>query len=107
MSVPISFVTGILDMVPDEGPPIRKDLPPGSAMWLGRYGGPEDAVGALDFICPCGCGTVHAIRIRPCEDRPSWEWDGNRDKPTLKPSIQCNTPCKWHGYLTAGVFEPC
>jgi Family of unknown function (DUF6527) len=34
---------------------------------------------------------------------PSWIWDGNRDKPTFTPSINClSCPGKWHGYIRAG-----
>jgi len=29
-----------------------------------------------------------------------WGWDGNKEKPTLVPSI--HAPDLWHGYLTAG-----
>lgn len=29
-----------------------------------------------------------------------WEWDGNREKPTFGPSINCGG-C-WHGYIRAG-----
>ena len=38
-----------------------------------------------------------------------WWWNGNRDKPTLKPSI--GVPAigsyNWHGFLTDGRFEAC
>lgn len=33
----------------------------------------------------------------------SWAWDGNIDKPTLSPSINCQN-C-WHGYIEGGVFN--
>jgi hypothetical protein len=29
-----------------------------------------------------------------------WEWDGNRERPTFSPSINCNR-C-WHGYIRNG-----
>lgn len=29
-----------------------------------------------------------------------WGWDGNRNKPTLTPSVNCSG-C-WHGYIRAG-----
>lgn len=29
-----------------------------------------------------------------------WDWDGDREKPTFKPSINCKG-C-WHGYIRAG-----
>lgn len=38
-----------------------------------------------------------------------WDWDGNLDRPTLTPSINCTTPrddgqpC-WHGWLKQGTF---
>jgi hypothetical protein len=41
---------------------------------------------------------------------PSWQWDGNREKPTLSPSIfvgMRSTPPGWHGFVRAGVMETC
>lgn len=32
----------------------------------------------------------------------SWRWDGNIDRPTLSPSINCRD-C-WHGFIEAGMF---
>jgi len=66
----------------------------------------------LHYKCPCGCGDVGTLRFRHASDsRPSWEWDGNVDMPTLKPSINHRhvengvlTDEHWHGYLTAGKF---
>jgi hypothetical protein len=34
-----------------------------------------------------------------------WGWDGNREKPTLTPSI--HAPHQWHGHLRAGRLESC
>lgn len=31
-----------------------------------------------------------------------WHWDGNKDAPTLKPSILNPSEGGWHGFLTAG-----
>jgi hypothetical protein len=77
---------------------------PGAIEFVGH----KDAAGTagLAFMCPCGCGREGYLPFRP-EPSPSWEWDGNREAPTLKPSIQQVGGCKWHGWLTAGVFEPC
>ena len=40
-----------------------------------------------------------------------WEWNGNREKPTLSPSIELmgRNPLEtlWHGYLKDGIFEAC
>lgn len=34
--------------------------------------------------------------------KKSWTWNGDVEKPTLEPSIDCEK-C-WHGFITAGVF---
>lgn len=47
--------------------------------------------------------TFISLRIarneKPAES-PSWEWDGNREKPTLTPSI--HTHGHWHGWVRNG-----
>jgi hypothetical protein len=37
--------------------------------------------------------------------QPTWIWDGNREKPTLTPSIRLGYT--WHGFLTAGRLVSC
>lgn len=80
-------------------------------------------VGRLNFACPLGHGNCGAIVIgnqfKPAHPTNSaWTWDGNVEKPTLTPSINCLTGktgnkqfpyeeyggCGWHAYLRAGVF---
>jgi hypothetical protein len=34
---------------------------------------------------------------------PSWLWDGNRELPTISPSI--NVIGRWHGFLEAGKIK--
>ena len=37
-----------------------------------------------------------------------WVWDGNREKPTLEPSIGIGiNQSLWHGYLKSGYWEAC
>lgn len=60
----------------------------------------------LIFVCPCGCGALSAVHVSPIDKHPVWSWDGNREKPTLNPSILRTAGCKWHGWLRAGVFVP-
>jgi len=39
----------------------------------------------------------------PIKPEPNgWTWDGNKDAPTLTPSILVKSNGTWHGYLTAG-----
>lgn len=41
----------------------------------------------LHFWCP-GCNIAHGIRYNPGgEDTHVWEWNGDREKPTISPSI--------------------
>lgn len=72
----------------------------------------EDLAGML-FGCPCGCGELKHVDFKGhVERRPSWQWDGNREAPTLTPSINIlqfderGNRCgeHWHGWLRAGKF---
>ncbi|TPK42325.1 MULTISPECIES: DUF6527 family protein [unclassified Mesorhizobium] len=56
------------------------------------------------YCCPCGCGATGALNFRP-HPSPSWEWNGNREKPTLTPSV--HHVGHWHGFLTDGVWRSC
>lgn len=67
----------------------------------------------LMFVCP-GClemypGSIglHMLPVNSSEKKPSWEWDGNLEQPTLSPSILTKHReteiC--HSYLRNGVFE--
>jgi hypothetical protein len=44
-----------------------------------------------------------AVALRPNKqpNGASWEWDGNREAPTLTPSISCGA-CGWHGWIRGG-----
>lgn len=49
---------------------------------------------------------VHGLPLRQTTARrPSWEFDGNRDRPTLTPSV--HSPGNWHGFITAGRLVSC
>ncbi|MCI0433881.1 MAG: hypothetical protein L0271_09525 [Gemmatimonadetes bacterium] len=64
----------------------------------------------LIYGCPC-CGEPRAVPIfTGTKVEKAWLWDGNREAPTLSPSIRhrgdlCTPPaCSWHGWLRAGVW---
>jgi hypothetical protein len=57
----------------------------------------------LRFACPCGCGVVSAMPVAD-NGRNGWVWDGNVEEPSLTPSVQMITPCRWHGYLIRGEW---
>jgi hypothetical protein len=70
------------------------------------------------FVCPCGCDSLARLRLTipgagadPAAAPgagPSWQWNGDRGRPTLAPSIRDLGGCRFHGHLTAGrwTFEP-
>lgn len=79
----------------------------------------EDGDGKPSYMfysCPCGCGSIGALQLhgphaaKAKDEHPYWEWDGNREKPTLTPSIRHSTYVNgvnvehWHGYLRSGRF---
>jgi len=63
----------------------------------------------IQFLCPCGCGENFYIPIlgHRYSTGPCWAWDGDEDNPSLIPSILQRTPCRWHGYLTDGIWKGC
>ncbi|MBY0581546.1 MAG: hypothetical protein K2P68_01330 [Sphingomonas sp.] len=66
----------------------------------------DGVVMGIAFRCPCGCGFESWLPIR--DDHTGWQWDGNREAPSLTPSVlQSGLPCKWHGYLTNGEWRVC
>lgn len=108
--VPIVFVTEVIkfeNVERDErGSMFRKDLPPAAATWAGND--EPDELFCLYFTCPCGCGRVHAIPVHSGEKLDGhWLWNGSKEKPTLTPSILATVGCRWHGFLTDGVFKQC
>jgi len=88
----------------------EKDGPPGAFEFFDTADR-KDA--GIIFICPCGCRSHGALEFRPSPS-PSWEWNGDREAPTLTPSVHDQITLRdgskrthWHGYLTAGVWESC
>jgi uncharacterized protein DUF6527 len=69
----------------------------------------------LRFACPRGRGEC-SVPLSPQKTSKghTWKWDGNRERPTLTPSINClsHDPqtgerfagCGWHGHITGGRF---
>lgn len=68
----------------------------------------EAKVVGLLYRCPCGCGRLGGLPFGPkSEDdikhsRATWDWNGNREVPTLTPSIHHVN--HWHGFLTDGMW---
>jgi len=50
-----------------------------------------------------GTPTLCSFNIGDAKADPYWYWNGDRDKPTLSPSL--HWPGHWHGWLRNGRFE--
>lgn len=82
-------------------------LAPGSYAFFTAYTEPR-AIRGMIFVCPCGCGDRSPVHFTTGETtHPRWTWNGNREKPTLTPSLNKTSGCLWHGYLTDGEFREC
>lgn len=66
----------------------------------------EDGSRRLYIVLPGekSMDAIKVIRGEPGGERV-WGWDGNEDKPTLKPSI--HSPDVWHGHLVSGRLVSC
>lgn len=107
-NTPASFNGPIVDSdlldYRDGGHMFRPDLPAGSIHFTSDTQG---EICAIDFVCPCGCGAVGCLPTRKGFGGSSWSWDGDKEKPTLSPSVLRTAGCKWHGYLKKGIWEQC
>lgn len=74
----------------------------GDFFWVGL---PGEQPGRMHFLCPCGCGVLAGVTVKPVTAN-GWDWNGDLEKPTVKPSIRIDRD-HWHGYLTDGVFRSC
>lgn len=66
------------------------------------------ALEPTEIVLPCSGGKYAncILRITRGEAKvPVWHWDGNREAPTLSPSIGCDHRCGWHGHLIAGELK--
>lgn len=87
---------------PDREQWCRPDLAPGTARWSRNM---RDEIVGLCFVCPCGCGSIGDLMIAPGYGGPVWRLLNNDyDRPTLEPSVQKTSPCRWHGFLERGYW---
>lgn len=104
-------------MVRDDRDEWPEDEPVGSfSIGNGVEGYPT--TGHIMFVCPNGrrCSLLLGPKFvpRPAPDKCNvWAWDGNYDRPTITPSINCIAEkdgkptggCGWHGFITNGVMR--
>jgi hypothetical protein len=75
---------------------------------------PEGELSAIWIRTPDGSpnGTMSRLPIAPIDSVQAWwEWDGNRDAPTISPSIHrlpiVGFKAGWHGWMRVGWLESC
>ena len=64
-----------------------------------------------ELVFPCRGGKFDKCIIKitrgdPDQSKATWHWDGNREEPTITPSIGCDHRCGWHGNITKGEVAP-
>lgn len=96
-----------------------RDVPIGTFdISLGGVQGYPASSAHILFVCPNGhrCSVLLGPEF---VDKPNpdghciWKWDGNMEKPTVQPSINCISEkdgkptggCGWHGFITDGVIK--
>jgi hypothetical protein len=85
---------------------------PGGIERPGDFGWRIDAgTVQIALFCPRSGVCFQHVHEAPNGDSPQgrfWEWDGNWERPTIKPSIGCDdlqTRCGQHMVITAGTIE--
>ncbi len=82
-------------------------------------GGYPGANGHIIFVCPAGKRCSVLVGPQPIDNHAQkrcsiWGWDGNSERPTLTPSINCRavdddgkptSGCGWHGFITNGIMQ--
>jgi len=81
------------------------DVPPSAFEFFSDATRP---IAGMIYNCPCGCGRRGALEFRP-HPSPSWDWNGDKESPTLNPSVHhiIGDQTHFHGWLRAGVWESC
>lgn len=106
-AVPATLFTGS----PDEFVSFAASTP--GAFCYAVYGAVPN--GRMLYSCPCGCGAIGMLYVRPFPEKPFWSNLGTLEVPTLQPSIGLNGGADaqdiendgfhWHGYLMEGVWH--
>jgi len=71
------------------------------------YENQKDETAGIIILCP-GCGKESALSFKTATIKtaphPIWQWNNNKEKPTLTPSVNSKGCCEWHGYLKNGEW---
>lgn len=85
---------------------------PGDFAWLieandgDRSAGDDEVPTHIWLAEPFGLSCRLPVQLGRNAGR-GWEWDGNRERPTLSPSLDTNNGAgaRWHGWLFAGELH--
>lgn len=75
--------------------------PPPGVMWVFEENG---QVVAVDFLCPCGCGSSCYTPMHQNHPR-CWSYEKGPNGPTIRPSIRYTGGCKAHFTITDGKVQ--
>lgn len=53
------------------------------------------------FYCP-GCKEAHSLIVK---GKGAWQWNGDRDRPSIKPSILVTGKSRCHSFVTDGQIK--
>lgn len=109
---PVNMQRDDLDVWPDDVPVGTFDIEDGT---VAGYPG---ATAHLMFVCPNNkrCAVLIGPQFVGRSEQGRlciWGWNGNKERPTLTPSINCIAEkdgkptggCGWHGFITNGVIK--
>ena len=63
---------------------------------------PVPGRGHLVIECERGYKGQCRFSLGPEVVKGTWQWDGNKEAPTIRPSIDCQGGCKRHFVMTEG-----
>jgi hypothetical protein len=87
--------------------PPEADAAPGTFCWRSHAATDySPASRYLLYVCPKGSGYC-GVPVSPGKlpNGASWQHNGNDEKPTLTPSVNCTGGCGWHGFITNGEMK--
>lgn len=93
---------------------MKKDLTLGTGRdveWVGRYGwlSKDGEITHVHVKVPDSGWRTLPVALGDSPDKYTWGWNGDKENPTLEPSISTKSGDDldkelWHGYLRNGVF---
>lgn len=79
---------------------------------ISKLTGGSDFPGAEEYIFECpGCKEAHMVRVFSSKPETGWTFNGDFEKPTIRPSIlvngnlECPNEPRCHSFVTDGMIQ--